>query len=143
MKKLDYLFSKANLCWVFLTVCACCFATFCVGWYFLKDLSITPNHFTWPLFLIISAIFGLMMTGMTFVLRTTNRFYRAVDVLEEKAKAATTIPELQDLFEKEFKPLQKDAGFRVQGDRLRQVYYYMEGKYNAFRNQEANPGKTN
>ena len=125
IKKLDYLFSKANLFWVFAFV-------FNFMFIFLYILGLI-FHGEWKhgseLLLLMSSVIAVLTTSMTFVLRSLNTFYRKADAIEEKAKVAETISELQAIYANELKPLYKDAGFQQQGDRLRQIHQYMEGKH--------------
>ncbi len=129
IKKLDYLFSNGKYIHVFSFCLPIIFGTF-LGIARLLDVLTFNNKPQWPLFLILSLIISGMVTGLDYILRSLNSFYRAADEIEKLAREATTKRQLADIWNEKLIPLWKHAGFRKQGDRLREITRYMEGRMN-------------
>lgn len=103
-----------------------------IAHYLFRFLSVDP-HYPWVLFIILSTIFTSIITGMTYVLREVNKFFRRCDEIETKVHAAKTVTELTAIWNEELVPLSKQAGFRPQGDRIRALRSLMEGKIEGIR----------
>lgn len=74
-------------------------------------------------------VFGSTLTGMMYLSRVANTFFREADKIEELTKKATNKKQIIELWNTRFIPLQEKSFHRQTGQRLKELSILMNTRY--------------
>ena len=134
MKYLDSYFFKIKLIYVWLINILISSIIWLAFWLILLVGTI-PIHKEISLCLTMGFVLGTVITGIVFLMRGVNTFFRKAELVEELVNNAKTKEEIVEIQNDEFKKL-RDLSFHQQtGARLREIYSVMKARYELLPNK--------
>ena len=129
MKKFNYFFLEMKLWKVWLiNMTAIGLISCIIGNIMDKSLGINSN-FIQSFSIFMGIMFGTMITGMMYLTRSADKFYREADEIEELAKKATTKDEIYDLWHTRLVPLKDKSFHRHTGARVNELATMMRTRH--------------
>jgi uncharacterized membrane protein (DUF485 family) len=89
----------------------------------------TRSGFIQSFSIFMGIMFGTMITGVMYLTRAADKFYREADEIEELAKKATTKNEIYDLWHGRLVPLKDKSFHRHTGVRVRELAAMMQARH--------------